>query len=76
MKNENILPIILSNLYINELSKIKYDTKNYLLLKNFIKKIKTHKWELINMPNCIKIEEPSNELNIYSNINLTHPNTD
>jgi hypothetical protein len=64
MKNEIILPIILNNLYINELSKVKYDTKNYFLLKNFTKKIKTHKWESINMSNCIKIEEPSNEMTI------------
>jgi hypothetical protein len=64
MKNENLLPIILSNLYINELSKVKYDTKNYFLLKNITKKIKTHKWESINMSNCTKIEEPSNEMTI------------
>jgi hypothetical protein len=56
MKNENILPIILSNLYINELSKVKYGTKNYFLLKNITKKIKTHIRESFSIPNYTKIE--------------------
>jgi hypothetical protein len=62
MKNENIFSIIINNLYINELSKLKFDTKNLTLLKNITKTLLHHKWESFYIPNSEQLPKSSNEI--------------
>jgi hypothetical protein len=64
MKNENIFSIIINNLYINELSKLKFDTKNLTLLKNISKTLLDHKWKSFNVPDKEEFVKHSNEIAI------------